>query len=85
MSGMLSLAPKDTQAAELAQATNALPGRNAHMLAQAQRALKQGLLPLLSVQVCHPLLWSLTYLLYRSPSQRDWEAAVYPRPLMSHA
>ena len=51
IAGMISLAPKATQAARLSQATNALPGRHAQMLTQAQHALKQSLLPSISVQV----------------------------------
>ena len=56
IAGVMSLAATDTQVVRLSQATNGLPGRHAQMLTQAQHALKQSLLPSISVQV-HVILF----------------------------
>ena len=56
LSGLLSQARQDTQSARLTQATNKLQGLDAHVLAQAQRVLKLGSMPAISIQVLMVLL-----------------------------
>ena len=47
----MSFPSHETQASRLTEATNALLDANAHTLAVAQRALKNSLLPIVSVLV----------------------------------
>lgn len=56
LSGLLAEAPQDTQSARLTQATNKLQHVDAHVLAQAHRALKLGSMPSIAVQVLMLLL-----------------------------
>ena len=51
ISELMSFPSHETQASRLTEATNALLDANAHSLAVAQRALKNSLLPIISVLV----------------------------------